>query len=106
MERFKLSDMIGGWFVGNFAPHVLHSEAFEVAVKYYVAGHKEPVHYHKISREITLIAHGKVRVNDLVLASGDIVLINPNETCEFEALEDTTTVVVKTPSSKDDKYLV
>ena len=39
-----------------------------------------------------------------VLEAGDIVLIEPGEDTDFEALTDVTTVVVKTPSVAGDKY--
>ncbi|QBL12339.1 hypothetical protein [Campylobacter helveticus] len=36
---------------------------------------------------------------------GDIIVIEPNEASDFEALEDTISVVVKMPCVLDDKYL-
>jgi quercetin dioxygenase-like cupin family protein len=38
--------------------------------------------------------------------AGDIIVIDPNESTAFEALEDTLTVVVKTPSVAGDKYIL
>ena len=54
--------------------------------------------------EITLIAQGRARINNKILNQGDIILIRPGEAAEFEALEDTITVVVKWPSLLGDKY--
>ena len=104
MRLSRLSDMTKGWFVGDFSPVVLKSEAAEVAVKSYVAGTLEGRHLHKIATEVTLIVSGRVRINDTVLEAGDIALIEPGEAAEFEALTDVTTVVVKTPSVMGDKY--
>lgn len=104
MQVYKLSDMTNGWFVGDFAPTVLHSEAAEVAVKTYRAGSIEARHLHKVATEVTLILSGRARMNDLELEAGDIVRIEPGHDTDFEALTDVTTVVVKTPSVAGDKY--
>lgn len=105
MKKYKLTEMTKGWFVGNFEPAVIKSDAAEVAVKSYVAGTIEPKHYHKIAPEVTLIVSGEVRMNDSYHSAGDIVLIDPEEATDFEALTDVTTVVVKLPSVAGDKYL-
>ena len=38
MNKSKLGDMIGGWFIGNFEPSLLKTNDVEVAVKKYKAG--------------------------------------------------------------------
>lgn len=96
--------MTKGWFVGDFAPAALRTDAAEVAVKTYAAGTVEPRHVHKVAPEVTLILHGRARMNDAVREAGDIVVIEPGESTDFEALTDVTTVVVKTPSVAGDKY--
>ena len=105
MERYKLDDMVRGWFVGDFTPTALATRAAEVGIKHYRAGDREPRHYHKIAREITVIQSGRVQMNGVEYASGDIVVINPMESTDFVVLEDTVTVVVKVPGAVDDKYL-
>ena len=97
--------MVKGWFVGNFTPTALGTNACEVAVKTYAAGVHEERHYHKIAQEITLIQSGRVRMNGTEFHTGDIVLIAPMESTDFLAMEDTVTVVVKIPGVLDDKYL-
>jgi len=104
MKVFKLSDMTKGWFVGDFSPAALRTEAAEVAVKAYVSGTLEKRHLHKVAPEITLILNGRARMNETVYESGDILLIEPGEDTDFEALTDVTTVVVKVPSVAGDKY--
>jgi quercetin dioxygenase-like cupin family protein len=37
---------------------------------------------------------------------GEIIVIEPGEATDFEALQDTITTVVKLPCVKDDKYIV
>ncbi len=105
MKVFRLNDMTKGWFVGDFEPAVLRTEAAEVAVKSYDAGSLEPRHMHKVAPEITLIVSGRVRMNGAEYSDGDIVLIEPGEATDFEALTSVTTVVVKLPSVAGDKYL-
>lgn len=100
----KLSDMVGGWFVGDFYPNILHSKDFEVAVKFYKAKDKEDWHVHKIGTEITLILDGSVKMNNNIYHHGDILLLGPGNGTSFEALTDVKTVVVKTPSVLGDKY--
>lgn len=105
MQVFKQADMVKGWFVGDFSPTVLATQAAEVAVKTYPAGASEERHYHKIAQEITLIQSGRVRMNGQEYGAGDIVLIAPMESTDFVVLEDTVTVVVKVPGAVNDKYL-
>ena len=105
MKTFRLDDMTRGWFVGDFEPAVLKTEAAEVGVKSYDAGTKEAKHYHKVAPEVTLIISGEARMNDVPYGPGDIILIEPGEATDFEAVTDVTSVVVKLPSVAGDKYL-
>jgi quercetin dioxygenase-like cupin family protein len=101
----KLDDMIGGWFVGAFEPHVLKSDEAEVAVKKYAAGDTEAEHHHKIGTEVTAIISGRARLGNVILEAGDICVLEPGTAADWEALTDVVTVVVKTPSRPGDKYL-
>lgn len=97
--------MTNGWYVGNFEPTLFKTNAVEAAIKTYQAGDHEDRHYHKIATEITTIVSGKVRMNDIEYLAGDIIVIAPNESTDFFALEDTVTSVVKIPGANNDKYL-
>jgi quercetin dioxygenase-like cupin family protein len=105
MKVAKLDTMVNGWFVGNFEPTLLKTTDVEVAVKSYKKGDCEEKHYHKIATEITVIVSGKVKMNNIIYEAGDIIVIEPNESTDFEALEDTVCSVVKYPGVNDDKYL-
>ena len=106
MKTAKLTDMTKGWFVGNFEPTLLKTNDVEVAVKTYCKGEREARHFHKIATEITVIVHGKVRMNGVEYSQGDIIIIEPNDATDFEALEEgTQNVVVKLPGANGDKYL-
>jgi quercetin dioxygenase-like cupin family protein len=101
----KLQDMFKGWFVGDFDPSLLRTDACEVAVKSYKAGDSEELHHHKVATEVTLILSGRVRMCGKEWGEGDIVVLEPGEATDFVALTDAVNVVVKTPGAKNDKYL-
>lgn len=104
MKQFRIEDMVKGWFVGDFEPAVLRSKAAEVAVKTYPAGAAEARHMHKVAQEVTMIVSGEARMGARHYRAGDILLIEPGEASDFEALTEVTTVVVKLPSVMGDKY--
>jgi len=106
MEIFKLNKMTKGWFVGDFEPSIIRTNSCEVGIKAYKKGTKELSHYHKASKEITAIIKGKAKINEHILFEGDIILIDENEVAQFEAIEDVITVVYKSKSLVNDKFLV
>jgi quercetin dioxygenase-like cupin family protein len=106
MNHAKLSDMVKGWFVGSFNPTAYSTDACEVAVKSYKTGEKEAEHYHKVATETTLILSGRVRMAGREWGEGDIIVLEPGESTDFEALTDVINIVVKTPSALNDKFLV
>jgi quercetin dioxygenase-like cupin family protein len=105
MQVFDSQDMEKGWFVGDFFPAAYKTTACEVAVKSYLKGEVEDMHYHQVATEVTLILSGRVIMFERVFEAGSIIVIQPNEATAFEALDDAVTVVVKVPGAKDDKYI-
>ena len=106
MKTAKLDDFIKGWFIGNFEPSLLRTNGMEIAVKTYRKGDYEEMHYHKIATEYTVIISGRVRMNGIEYKAGDIIVMEPDESTDFECLEDgTMNVVVKVPGANNDKYL-
>lgn len=106
MRTVYLKDMVKGWFVGDFEPTLYRTCDCEVAVKEYRKGDYEEEHYHKVATEITAIVEGRVRMFGNVYGKGNIIVVEPGERTDFEALEDTVNVVVKIPGVRDDKYIV
>jgi hypothetical protein len=106
MEKFKLNDMINGWFIGNFEPSLFKTNDVEVAVKKYSSGDKEASHFHKIATEFTIILVGSALMNQKIYEPGDIVVIRPGEETDFCALTDLMTVVVKIPGANNDKFII
>ena len=106
MKLGNLSEMIGGWFIGDFEPSLIKNKDFEASVKYYKKGDEESKHMHKVPTEITVIQSGKAIMKDKTLIKGDIIVLEPGDSTSFLALEDTTTFVIKFPSVKNDKYII
>jgi hypothetical protein len=100
----RLTDMTRGWFVGDFFPTVHPTNDVEVAIQHYPAGSYEAAHYHRIATEITVILQGEAEMFGKVFRDGDIIKIAPGSATDFRAITDVTTVVVKHPGVKDDKY--
>jgi quercetin dioxygenase-like cupin family protein len=107
MQKFKLSEAGDrGWFIGAFDRSVFKTDACEVSYTANKKGEKCAPHYHKIATEITLFIRGSVHLNGMIFNAGDIVVLEPGEICDIEYLEDTESVVVKTPGALNDKYLI
>tara|TARA_R100000234_G_scaffold40732_1_gene24401 strand:- start:10103 stop:10435 length:333 start_codon:yes stop_codon:yes gene_type:complete len=106
MKKFRIEDMKGGWFIGDFEPTVYKTKDFEVCFKQHPKGEKWPTHYHKKSTEINYLIRGRMKIQDQFLFQGDIFIFEPYEIADPEFIEDCELIVVKTPSSKDDKYEV
>ena len=105
LKRYQLDQFTKGWFVGNFSPTIIPSDAVEVAVKHYRAGESEGAHYHKIATELTLIVSGRAQMSGEEIGPGEIIKIEPGQATDFVPLTDVTTVVVKMPCVSGDKYL-
>lgn len=105
MKTCSINSMKGGWFIGDFEPSILKTKDFEVACKYYKGGEKDGRHVHRVATEITLIVTGTVEMNGKTFGSGDVIMLDPGESCEFVAVSDTTLIAVKHPSVQGDKHL-
>ncbi len=105
MKVYKLSDMVKGWFIGNFEPSLFKTNDVEVGVKSYKSGDHEGAHHHKIATEYTVILNGMVEMNGRQFSDGDIIMIEPGTTADFRAVTDVVTVVVKIPGANNDKYV-
>lgn len=104
MKIHSIEEFKGGWFIGDFEPSLLSTKDFEVAVKRYHAGDVDKKHYHKVATEITVVVSGTVRMNGKIYDEGTVIVMEPGEATDFEALTDVRNVVIKVPSVKGDKY--
>lgn len=105
MKSDKLTSFKDGWVVGNFEPSLFRSRNFEFGVKKFPQGHVEPCHFQISATEITVILKGEVRLGGLRFHVGDVVLLEPLEHADFEALSDCELAVVKAPSEPNDKVI-
>ncbi len=106
IEKKKLSDFKGGWFVGNFDPAIIKTEEFEVSVKEHVAGEKTEKHYHKVALEVNCVVSGEVLINGENFCAGDVFVVHPGEVVDPIFQKDCTIVCVKSPSDVNDKFVV
>jgi quercetin dioxygenase-like cupin family protein len=106
VKSAKLDEMERGWFVGAFTPSAHSTDACEVGVKHYKASDREAMHKHLVATEITVVLYGTLRMAGKEWQAGDIIVMEPGEVTDFEAVTDCATVVVKVPGALGDKYLV
>ena len=104
MKRYRIEDMKGGWFVGNFEPTAYKTKAAEVCLKHHPKGEVWPSHYHAVATEINLLFRGNMRLNGNLLREGDVFVIEPGEVATPVFLSDCEIVVVKVPSLSNDKF--
>lgn len=105
MKTAKLSQMVRGWFIGDFSPSLYQTKDFEASVKFFKQGEKEAKHKHAIATEFTVIISGKVCMNGQIFSEGDIIILAPGEIADFSCLEEATTCVIKVPSANNDKII-
>ena len=104
VEKFRLEQMVKGWFIGDFEPTVFSTSEFEVAVKHYEAGDFEEAHYHAIATEVTVVVSGTVEMCGGLHSDGSILVLSPGDATAFRAVTQAVTAVVKYPCVRGDKY--
>ena len=105
MNKSSLSEYKNGWLLGNFSPAVIQTSDFEVCVKAFKSGDRETSHYQVIATEITVVLSGKVRMGEILLTEDEILVVEPGEIFDFEALTDCKVLAIKFPSLPHDKVL-
>lgn len=105
MFKSNLSEYKNGWLLGNFSPAVIQTGDFEVCVKTFRVGDRETSHYQMIATEITVVLSGKVRMGEILLTEDDILVVEPGEIVDFEALTDCKVLGMKFPSLSKEKVL-
>jgi quercetin dioxygenase-like cupin family protein len=99
----RVEDFKDGWFIGDFSPSVMQTGDFEVCLKSFRSGEKEPRHYQKSATEVTVVVSGRCRMGSVHLSAGDILVLDAGEISDFEAIDDCIVVGIKSPSLPDDK---
>ncbi len=102
----NLNNYIKGWLVGDFEPSLFKNKDIEIGVKYYKTGDIDDKHYHKVTKEYTIVIYGKIKMLEKIYGEGDIVEVLPFVENEFQCLENACVLVIKTPSVPNDKYFI
>ncbi len=105
MFKTSLGEYKSGWLLGNFSPAVIQTSDFEVCVKTFRVGDRETSHYQVIATEVTVVLSGKVRMGEILLTEDEILVVEPGEVVDFEALTDCKVLGIKFPSLPEDKVL-
>lgn len=105
MKKYRLKDFTGGWYLGDFYPTVLKTDAVEVAFKHHKKGEEWPRHAQKVAIEVNYIVAGMLKMNGVLCRKGDIIVVDPGEFIKPIFLSDVKVVVVKIPSLPSDKIL-
>lgn len=106
MKDYALNDFTNGWFVGNFEPSIFKTDEFEVSVKFFQEGDREPLHRQNIATEITVVISGTVQMNEKEFIRGAIIEVEPGEPCEFYSVTDSALICLKFPSIPNDKIVI
>jgi quercetin dioxygenase-like cupin family protein len=95
----------GGWFIGNFEPSVIKTDLFEISYKTHNKDEFWPKHHHKKSDEINYLIRGKMKINNVIIEEGKIFVIEKNESIKPIFLENCEMIVIKIPSTINDKHI-
>lgn len=105
MQKFNLSkDFKRGWVAGAFPNPIFQTDKFEICIKHFKAGECEKTHYHKLTKEVTIVISGVVEMCGQKLYPDDIIVLEPGEISNFKCLEDAVTCAFRNGSYPDDKY--
>lgn len=99
----NLKDFVRGWFIGNFDPSLWKTD-FEVGLRWNNKGDSEDRHYHRETTEYVAFAGGKHRLGDKTYGDGDMTVIYPYMSTDYECLEPGYCLTVKNRSLPQDKY--
>lgn len=106
MKIYDPSQMVRGYFIGDFEPTAYRTSAFEVSLMIHKQGEAWDAHYHTTSDEINYLMEGRMTINGELLEAPVIFVIQRGEVADPQFLTDCRLIVVKTPSAPGDKILV
>lgn len=100
----NLNEFVRGWIIGDFEPSVLRTKDLDFGVEFFRKGDKHLPHYHKICTEYVIIVSGEHILGEKAYKKGDICIIRPYESFNYECVKTGAVAVVKVPTGKGDKY--
>ena len=101
MKLYRIEDMKGGWFVGDFEPTIFKTKNFEISYKVHKKNEFWDIHYHDTALEINLLVRGEMTIQNKTLKAGDIFVLEPFEIADPIFVEECEVVCVKVPSKND-----
>ena len=104
MKLSNIKNMTRGWFIGDFEPSILRTKDFEVGVLIHKKGEVWPKHYHALSTEYNLLLEGSMTIQNTLINSGDIFILDPMEIADPIFHEDCRVLCIKVPSVPGDKH--
>lgn len=104
MKIDNLKNYERNWVVGNFEPSLFKTDSVDVGVLFCKEGEKGDLHYHLNHTEYNIIIDGQVMLENSTLSSGDIFIYEPKDKSNLFFVKDTILLVLKNPSTKNDKH--
>ena len=83
---------------------MFNSKDNDIGVLYPKEGEVSDNHFHKEHTEYNIILDGTAVVNNKTLYKGDIFIYEPFDKSEVKFLSNTILLVIKNPSTKNDKH--
>ena len=106
MKQYNLSNMLRGWFIGNFEPSILKTSFIEVGVVSHKKDEEWPAHFHSSSIEINLVLDGSLTINNKLFEKNDFFILERNEVSKPKFLENCRILVIRVPDIQNDKVIV
>jgi len=104
MRFDNLKNYERNWVVGNFEPSLFKTESVDIGILYCKKNESGDLHYHLNHTEYNIIIDGCVNINNILLNKGDIFIYEPKDKSDLFFVEDTILLVIKNPSTKNDKH--
>lgn len=104
MKIDNLKNYERNWIVGNFEPSLFKTESVDIGILYCKKGEQGDSHYHLNHTEYNIIINGQVKINQKSFFTKDIFIYEPKDKSTLLFEEDTILLVIKNPSTKNDKH--
>tara|TARA_A100001515_G_scaffold8245_2_gene6908 strand:- start:4743 stop:5069 length:327 start_codon:yes stop_codon:yes gene_type:complete len=104
MRFGNVADFTRGWIVGDFEPTLFKTIDNDIGILRVRKGDKSDGHFHSKHTEHNIIISGKVEIDGHILREDDIFVYEPFDESHVYFLEDTVLLVIKNPSTKNDKH--
>jgi hypothetical protein len=104
MRFDNLKNYERNWVVGNFEPSLFKTESVDIGILYCKKNESGDLHYHLNHTEYNILISGEVKIKDKILKEKDIFIYEPKDKSDLVFTQDTILLVIKNPSTKNDKF--